>query len=363
VAGALALLALIAAGAVIAQVVVRRGASPSAHPAPIAALPGFPAIQDLQMTLVIFPTERGGGRREETRVTYRRPDQYRLVDSTGNFVTIRQGASAVRYITSPDYPAERIFVQAGALCGLEPAILSLGILEHMPADFFVLGSEKASTGRRYHLAPRSLAGIRLAGTAGAEVHLLLDGAGLPSRLEVTEGAGKLFRKWEFRNVALNRGVGDEAFQPPTVPPNAPSTILPRPAQVPPVAGVGALADVARRVPFRVWSATRPPAGFAPKPEARFTILPSPLARGGPVQAFVNSDWVDANGCKVTLNQDNLVRPGSSSQGEVRLPDGSQARLSGYGYTVALSWDREGTSLSLNGPVSIDELVAMAGSLR
>jgi hypothetical protein len=48
---------------------------------------------------------------------------------------------------------------------------------------------------------------------------------------------------------------------------------------------------------------------------------------------------------------------------VRLPDGSQASRSGYGYTVFLSWEREGTSLSLSGPVSIDELVAMAGSLR
>jgi hypothetical protein len=319
------------------------------------------------MTLITFSVD--GGSRGETEVTYRRPEQYRVVEGgggrSGGFVTIRQGASAVTYITTPDYPTERIRAQAGSLCGLEPAILSLGFLEHLPADFFVLGSERASTGRRYRLAPRSLDGIRLAGTAGAEVRLQLDGAGLPSRLEVTEGPGKLLRKWEFRNVALNRGVGDDAFQPPTIPPGGPpTTIMPRPGgQAQPVAGVGSLAEVARRVPFRVWSAARPPAGFAAKPEARFTILPSPLARGGPVQAFVFSDWVDANGCKVTLNQDNLIRSGSSSKGTVRLPDGSQASRSGYGYTVFLSWEREGTSLSLSGPVSIDELVAMAGSLR
>jgi hypothetical protein len=362
VAGGLALLALIAAGAVIAQVVVRRGNTPSATGAQIAQLPGFPTIQDLQMTLVSFPTELGNNRREETRVTYRRPDQYRLAEGAGNYVTIRQGASTIRYITSPDYPTERIQAQAGALCGLEPAIWSLGILEHLSADFFVLGSEKASAGRRYRLAPRSLAGIRLAGTAGAEVHLLLDGAGLPSRLEVIEGAGKLLRKWEFRNLALNRGVGDDAFLPPTVAPGPPITIVPRPSQTQAVSGAGPLADVARRVPFRVWSATRPPAGFVPTPELRFTIFPSPLARGGPAQGFVNSDWVDVNGCKVTLTQDNYRSTGPS-QGTVRLPDGSQASRTGYGHIVSLSWDREGTSLHLSGPVSIDELVAMAGSLR
>jgi hypothetical protein len=365
VAGALALLALIAAGAVIAQVVVRRGATPSSTSASIAPLPGFPAIQDLQMTLVTFPTELSGASREETKVTYRRPDQYRLVEGAGRspeIVTIRQGANAVRYITTPDGSADRFYAQPGALCGLEPAIWSLGILEHLPADFFVLGSEKASAGRRYHLAPRSLAGIRLAATAGGEVHLLLDSAGLPSRLEVTEGAGKLLRKWEFRNVALNRGVGDAAFQPPTIAPGGPPTIVPRPGgQAQPVSGVGSLAEVARRVPFRVWSAARPPAGFVPKPEARFTILGDFRGRTG--QGIITSDWVDANGCKVTLTQDNLTSPGSSSKGTVRLPDGSQASRTGYGSTVVLSWDREGTSLRLSGPVSIDELVAMAGSLR
>jgi hypothetical protein len=128
-----------------------------------------------------------------------------------------------------------------------------------------------------------------------------------------------------------------------------------------VSGVGSLAEVARRVPFRVWSAARPPAGFVPKPEARFTILGDFRGRTG--QGIITSDWVDANGCKVTLTQDNLTTPGSSSKGTVRLPDGSQASRTGYGSTVGLSWDREGTSLRLSGPVSIDELVAMAGSLR
>ncbi len=336
-----------------------RPGAPGARPPVAGALPApsFPEVRDLRMTLI---DDEGNSRRptQPQVVTFRRPDWYRF-DSAFDpqagapvFVRIQRGDQLETYFPRMDGAVGRAVQPAGLYCGAG-SVYRLGFLERLKTDFFILSRDALREETRYVLAPRSLEGIRFAGAARAELRLWLNRAGLPVRLESTDAAGKLFRKLRFTDVRLNQGLPDDAFEyrpPPDV------RVVPQVGGIPGAAVVRLLSieEARPRVRFRLFEPHKLPPGFSGPVEVR---LPSPAS------PLVETDYVDPLGCRVALSQ-YPVSGGAGSGGEkVRLPDGTPATWSQFGAGISLAWTREATNLLLRGPVSLDELVVMAGSVR
>ncbi len=358
-----------AGGAALASrpLLAARGPAAGAGPAPVAA-PVFPAIQDLQMTLVESGDDTRGPA-QEVLITYRAPDLYRfsyVTPGRGGQLQIQRGSVAEGFFGYGDGTVQPYTRAAEVYCGAQ-GVYRLSFLEHLTTDFFVLKRDALAAGARYLLAPRSLAGMRFAGAANAELRLWLDSAGKPSRLESADGAGKLLHKYEFRNVRWNLGVADDAFQP--SPPPGTRVVVPSPAlsvegtrvaqpasPVQTVRTVGSLAEARTLLPFKVFEPSRLPAGY------RGPVM---VRVGFPVSQFVESVYADGVGCRVTFSQFPTNRRGFSSfQGDaIRLPDGTAANRVASSVGTSLGWEREGTSLSLRGPLPLEELAATAVSLR
>jgi hypothetical protein len=350
---------LVAAGGagVASQPLLARG---PVGPSPVTSLPVFPAIQDLQMT-VVESTEATRGAGPGVNISYRAPDLYRFEYGLGGVgrsgVRIRRGDVTEDYFDRGDGAVRPFMQPSEGLCGGQIAY-RLGFLEHIGQDFFVLKREALPDGARYLMAPRSLAGMRFAGAGNAQVRLSLDLGGTPTRVESTDAAGKLLRTFEFKNVRLNRGLPDDTFryQPPpgvrveTAPlPSVEGTRSTSPQPTPPpLQTVGSLEEARALVKFSVFQPRQLPDGYR-TPLAVY-VRPS-------VYPSVEAVYADAAGCRMRLSQYPVTR---SFPGEpVRLLDGTQATRSGG----QLSWERQGTSIFLSGPLSLDELLATAASMR